>query len=76
MEKSTKDSFMYETKKFLENSSEGMIEKYYEQLVKKGFRIVKTEGIEELSQDREVDKGELSERLDLPNHGSLPGRNP
>lgn len=56
MEKSTKDSFVYETKKFIENSSEGMIEKYYEQLVKKGFRIVKTEGVEELPKDREMDK--------------------
>ena len=54
MEKSTKDSFVYESKKILNDSSERMIEYCYEQLVKKGFRIVR---VEELPEDREVDKG-------------------
>jgi hypothetical protein len=54
MEKSTKDSFIYETRKILNDSSERMIEHCYEQLVKKGFRIVKTEGVEELPEDREM----------------------
>ena len=53
MEKSTKDSFIYETKEFLGNNSERMIEQYYEQLIKKGYRIVK--GVEELPKDRPVD---------------------
>lgn len=53
MEKSTKDSFMYDTKEFLGNNSERMIEQYYEQLIKKGYRIVK--GVEELPEDRQVD---------------------
>lgn len=56
MEKSTKDSFIHETQKFLGSNSERMIEQYYEQLVKKGFKIVKTEGVEELSEDRQMDK--------------------
>lgn len=55
MEKSTKDSFIYETQKFLGSNSERMIEQYYEQLVKKGFKIVKTEGVEELPKDNPVD---------------------
>ena len=55
MEKSTKDSFIYETKEFLGNNSERMIEQYYEQLIKKGYRIVKTDGVEELPKDRPVD---------------------
>jgi hypothetical protein len=56
MEKSTKDSFIHETGKFLAGNSERMIEQYYDQLVKKGFKIVKTEGVEELSEDRPVDQ--------------------
>ena len=55
MEKSTKDSFIHETQKFLGSNSERMIEQYYEQLVKKGFKIVKTEGVEELPKDKPVD---------------------